>query len=87
MLLSYKIELSDFIFIIIRLFFIVIFTKLVTVFSDTQVNNNVKGDQGYGVNTTLSNISAISWWRKPKYPEYTTDLSKVTDKLYHIMWY
>ena len=64
-----------------------IFTKLVTVFSDTQVNNNVKGDQGYGVNTTLGNISAISWWRKPKYPEYTTDLWKVTDKLYHIMWY
>jgi hypothetical protein len=23
--------------------------------------------------------------RKPKYPEYTTDLSQVTDKRYHIM--
>ena len=41
-------------------------------------------------NATFNNISVISWrqfywWRKPEYPEKTTDLPQVTDNLHHIM--
>jgi len=45
------------------------------------------------VNATFNTIfqlyrgGQLNWWRKPEYPEKTTDLSQVTDNPFHIMLY
>ena len=37
--------------------------------------------------TPLPTIFQVYWWRKPEYPEKTTDQSQATYKLYDIMLY
>ena len=51
-----------------------------------------KGVRVMVFNGTFNNISVISWWsvllvEKQEYPEKTTDMTRVTDELYHIMLY
>jgi len=41
-------------------------------------------------NATLNNISVLLWWFAllvEEFPEKTTDMPQVTDKIYHIMLY